>query len=267
MTNLKTFCVSDIPSKNLEKLNLDLVGVGQKKFSKEYLTCDNGINIQSKEKYYSELTFHYWFWKNMLNNLDENLWIGFCQKRRFWIKDNSSKINNIDDLKKNILRSIPNEWSNYDAFICEPIEVSPAKTIKLIKRGWKNWIKDPSILINKDKHNIKLQFDMFHGYGNLDKAIDLMKSDQKDKFRKYVNNNTKFNPNIMVISKKLILNKWFNELFDWLFQCERIFGFDNLSGYDTGRLYAYLSERYLSFWFNEFYKVKSCPWIFFDTSK
>ena len=71
----------------------------------------------------------------------------------------------------------------------------------------------------------------------------------------------------MVISKKLVLNKWFNELFDWLFKCEKIFGFDNLSGYDTGRLYAYLSERYLSFWFNEFYKVKSCPWIFFDTSR
>ena len=267
MTNLKTYCVSNLANSNLEKLDLTLVGVGENEFPQNYITCKKGENIQNKEKYYSELTFHYWFWKNELKNMNDDIWIGFCQKRRFWIKDEHSKINNIEDLKKNILRSIPNEWDNYDAFICEPIQVSPAKKIKLIKRGWRNWIKDPSILFNKNKHNIKLQFDMFHGYGNLDKAINLMKSDQKDKFRKYVNDNTKFNPNIMVISKKLILNKWFSELFDWLFKCEKIFGFDNLSGYDTGRLYAYLSERYLSFWFNEFYKVKSCPWIFFDTNR
>ncbi len=267
MTNLKTYCVSNLANSNLEKLDLTLVGVGENEFPQNYITCKKGENIQNKEKYYSELTFHYWFWKNELKNMNDDIWIGFCQKRRFWIKDEYSKINNIEDLKKNILRSIPNEWDNYDAFICEPIQVSPAKKIKLIKRGWRNWIKDPSILFNKNKHNIKLQFDMFHGYGNLDKAINLMKSDQKDKFRKYVNDNTKFNPNIMVISKKLILNKWFSELFDWLFKCEKIFGFDNLSGYDTGRLYAYLSERYLSFWFNEFYKVKSCPWIFFDTNR
>ena len=27
MTNLKTYCVTDVPSKNLERLNLSLVGV------------------------------------------------------------------------------------------------------------------------------------------------------------------------------------------------------------------------------------------------
>ena len=35
--------------------------------------------------------------------------------------------------------------------------------------------------------------------------------------------------------------------FPWLEECEKIFGFDKLKGYDTTRLYAYLSERYLSF--------------------
>ncbi len=267
MTNLKTYCVSNLVSSNLEKLDLTLVGVGKNEFPKNYITCEKGDNIQEKERYYSELTFHYWFWKNELKNTKEDTWIGFCQKRRFWIKENFSRINNIEDLKKNLLRSIPEEWDNYDAFVCEPIKVSPAKRLKLIKRGWKNWIKDPSILFDKNKHNIKLQFDMFHGYGNLDKAIDIMKPDQREKFRYYINNNIQFNPNIMVISKKFILNKWFNDLFDWLFDCEKIFGFENLRGYDTGRLYAYLSERYLSFWFNEFYKVKECPWIFFETNR
>ena len=55
-------------------------------------------NIYYKEKYYSELTFHYWYWKNLIK-LNDNGWVGFCQKRRFWIKSSSIKkkidINNI----------------------------------------------------------------------------------------------------------------------------------------------------------------------------
>ena len=34
---------------------------------------------------------------------------------------------------------------------------------------------DPSILNQKQKQNIKLHFDMHHGFGVLDKAIDRMK--------------------------------------------------------------------------------------------
>ena len=70
----------------------------------------------------------------------------------------------------------------------------------------------------------------------------------------------------MVISKK-ILGQWFESLFQWLFNCEKIFGFNELLGYDKGRLYAYLSERYLSFWFSYYYKTKQVPWKFFDTVK
>ena len=46
--------------------------------------------------------------------------------------------------------------------------------------------------------------------------------------------------------------------------CEKIFGFDRLKGYDTTRLYAYLSERYLSFWFKKYTKFKAHPWVFLD---
>jgi len=267
MTNLKTYCVTDVPSENLEKLDLTLVGVGNKKFSNKYIKCEGGINIQEKEKYYSELTFHYWFWKNELDTFDHKIWIGFCQKRRFWLKDNKNIITNISDLNENILRSIPNDWDKYDAIICDPIKVSPAKKMKLIKRGWRNWIRNPLILLDVKKHNIKLQFDMFHGYGLLDEAVNLLKKEQKDAFKSFLNNNIEFNPHIMVISKKTILNRWFSDLFEWLFNCEKLFGFEKLVGYDKGRLYAYLAERYLSFWFNHFYNSKSHPWLFYDTIK
>ena len=62
--------------------------VGKKIPPKNYITCNKDKNIFSKEKHYSELTFHYWYWKNKLDLNDKN-WLGFCQKRRYWIKKNS----------------------------------------------------------------------------------------------------------------------------------------------------------------------------------
>ena len=43
---------------------------------------------------------------------------------------------------------------------------------------------------------------MHHGFGVLDKAINIMKNEDREKFREFVNKETKFNPHIMVISKK-----------------------------------------------------------------
>ena len=60
--------------------------------------------------------------------------------------------------------------------------------------------------------------------------------------------------------------KWFEDLFDWLFKCETLFGLNKLKGYDQKRLYAFLAERYLSFWFIKYSKSKSWPWCFFDTT-
>ena len=64
--------------------------------------------------------------------------------------------------------------------------------------------------------------------------------------------------------KKNIINNWFNSLFPWLERCEKVFGFENLSGYDTQRLYAFLAERYLSFWFEKYTKNLEWPWILYE---
>ena len=34
-------------------------------------------------------------------------------------------------------------------------------------------------------------------------------------------------------------------------KCENVFGFNKLEGYETTRIYAYLAERYLSYWFKK----------------
>lgn len=268
MTNLKIYCVSDIPIPDLEKLDLILAGVGEKKFPNNYITCLDGINIQNKQKYYSELTFHYWLWKNEFGNLDNKTWIGFCQKRRFWINKNS--INN--EIEKNsfsnqVLQSVPDEWDGFDSVICEPIYVNNVKKMKMIKRGFKSIIKDPSIFFNKKKQSLTFHFDMHHGYGNLNKAINLLNKEDRKDFFDYCNKSISYNPHIMFIAKPNIVNKWFETLFPWLLRCEKEFGFKNLLGYDTQRLYAYLAERYLSFWFNKYTKTIYWPWKFFDTTQ
>ena len=70
----------------------------------------------------------------------------------------------------------------------------------------------------------------------------------------------------MFIAKKKIMQKWFSILFPWLKRCEDRFGFENLKGYETTRIYAFLSERYLSFWFKKYTNFKEHPWVFLNVN-
>ena len=263
MNKIKIYCITNEKVKHLEKTNLTLVGVGKKSFPRNYINCTKGKNIQYKEKNYSELVFHYWFWKNELKKFNSNTWIGFCQKRRFWVKS-KVEIKNLKKLKKNLINKPDPKWKNFESIICKSIRVDNPKKMKIIKRGWKNLVKDPSIFFDNRKQTIKLHFDMHHGFNVLDKAIDKLDLKDRNQFRKFVNENISFNPHIMFISKKKIINKWFKALFKWLFKCEKIFGFSELKGYDQERLYAYLAERYLSFWFKKYTKYLEWNWSFYE---
>ena len=264
MLNLHIYCVTDKPVPHLKKSGYILCAAKNGEFPETYLNCETGDNIIHKEKYYSELTFHYWFWKNKLKiNSD---WVGFCQKRRYWIKSESKdKDINFENLNHHLLIEPETSWKNYDSIICEPIDVSGVKKVKLIKRGWKSLIKDPTIFFNTKKQTIKLHFDMHHGHKNLDKAIDLLDKNDKKDFTDYVAHKNYYNPHLMFISKSYIIDKWFNSLFPWLERCEKIFGFEKLDKkYDTKRLYAFLAERYLSFWFKKYTNFKEHPWRFLN---
>ena len=75
-------------------------------------------------------------------------------------------------------------------------------------------IKKPSLFFDKSKRNIKFHFDMMHGNGNLDKAIDLLDQKDRDDFRKFVNTEVSFFPHNMFICKsQKILNKYYSDIF------------------------------------------------------
>ena len=108
---------------------------------------------------------------------------------------------------------------------------------------------------------------MWHGNGNLDKAIDLLEENEREDFRRYTRTNISFSRgNMFVCRSKKIINNYYNSIFPWLIKCEKIFGFD-LKGYGKIRMYTFLAERYLSYWFSKYTKPLFWPVIFYDITK
>ncbi len=266
MNNLNMFCLTINPKHEnlIKKIGYTPVGLGNKKFSNYCLSDKTGDNISSKNEFYGEYTFHYWLWKNYVNKLDDN-WIGFCQYRKFWtIREQFENIS-LENLSDNLLKKIPDEFQDYDVILGKPFFVNERKTMKFIKNGFPLIMANPKILFKRDLRTINFHFDLMHGRGNLHKAIDVLDEKNKTDFKNFVNTEVSFNPHNMFICKsKKILLKYYQDIFPWLKSCEKIFGFDNLEGYGLKRIYGFLAERYLSYWFKKNTKYLEIPILFFD---
>ena len=131
MSKLEMYCVTNKRLKFLESSNYNLSWVGLGECPENYIKSNAKINIFRKEKYYSELTFHYWYWKNLLD-LNSDNWIGFCQKRRFWSNNKINEYRNLSsfNIKQNIIMEPSNEWKGYEVILCEPININNAKKLK-----------------------------------------------------------------------------------------------------------------------------------------
>ena len=133
MSNLKIFCVTNKKISHLEGSSLLLASVGKEKFNKNYLKSNIQDNIFYKEKYYSELTFHYWYWKNLIQQ-EKAEWVGFCQRRRIWLKNSSSKeFINKQNIKNHILDFPDPSWSGYDSILCGEIKTSGNRAPNIIR--------------------------------------------------------------------------------------------------------------------------------------
>jgi len=267
MNNLKMFCLSLEPNhyKFIKNLNYIPVGLGEKVFNESWYTDKRGLSISKKNKYYGEYTYHYWLWKNYLHKIEDG-WIGFCQYRKFWslqqYEQKNITFNNLNDL---VLRNIPKHLEENETIIGKPVFVNEWKMMKFIKKGYKIIIKKPNTLINKKKRNLNFHFDLMHGENNLNKAIDLLDSTNQNDFKKFVNTEVSFNPHNMFICKsKDMLRSYYEDLFPWLEKCEDLFGFDNLVGFGKIRIYGFLAERFMSYWFQKNTKFATIPIIFHD---
>jgi len=270
MKNLNMFCLSLEPKHYnfIKELGYLPVGLGEKNFSKEWFSDRSGINISKKNKYYGEYTYHYWIWKNYLDKIEDG-WIGFCQYRKFWsLVEYKNEDINFNNLSAKVLKEIPKEFDNYETILGTPFFVNHFKPMKFIKHGLRIFIKNPLLFFSEKKRNINFHFDLMHGEKNLNKAIDLLDEKNKDDFRKFVDTEVSFNPQNMFICKsKKKLKSYYEDLFPWLERCEKLFGFENLKGYGLTRIYTFLAERFMSYWFRKNTKSTLMPIIFFDIRK
>ena len=63
--------------------------------------------------------------------------------------ENKAKIKNLKTLKNNLILRPDKKWEKFNSIICKPIRVDNPKKIKILKRGWRNFTKDPSVFINQ----------------------------------------------------------------------------------------------------------------------
>jgi len=266
MDYLKIYCMS-IHNSNLETIkNLNYIPVGLYKndFSSEWLRDNSGENISHKNPFYGEYTFYYWYWKNLLKKKNENEWVGFSHYREHWGNNLSNKSNHIKDL---VLQKFHPEWLDYDAVIGKPIFIGGTKLIKVLKYGKLAILRNPSAILSKKGRTIRWQFEMFHGIKKLDKAIDLLPDADREEFRIFTRTQNSFSRGNMFITKsQKIMDDYFNYIFKWLKKCEKLFGFD-LNGYGQIRIYTFLAERFLPFWFKKYTKSIEWPVIFYDINK
>ena len=269
MKNLNMFCLSLEPNhyEFIKNLGYLPVGLGDKKFNNNWINDKSGINISNKNKNYGEYTYHYWFWKNYLNKIDDK-WIGFCQYRKFWtLKEHTIKDTNITNLNTKVLKSIPHELEEYETILGEPIFVNQFRMMKFIKTASKLFIKKPNLIFKKNR-NLNFHFDWMHGENNLKNAINLLDEENRNDFSKFVSKEVSFNPHNMFICKsKKILANYYGTVFPWLDKCEKLFGFESLEGYGKIRIYGFLAERFMSYWFRKNTNFATIPITFYDIRK
>ena len=253
-------CLHEKNYETVKKLGYVPVGLGKEKFSSKWLRDNQGENISEKNPYYGEYSFHYWLWKNKIDQINDDTWIGFCAYRRFWL---NNKKNIFLQKRENFLSKIPEEWNDYNVILGQHFFVNKMKFSKMVKHGLRSLFDYPSAIFEKNR-NIKFHFNSFHGFGKLDRAIDLMNDEDKEGFRKFVEQNNSYNMgNMFICNSKKIIKSYYNSLFPWLKRCENEFGFKSKS-YGETRIYGFLAERYLSYWFNKYNKPLVWPIIFFD---
>jgi hypothetical protein len=268
MKNLHIYCISLNPlhKKLIEKMEYIPVGLGDENFEEGWTQDKSGESIAFKNAHYGEYTFHYWLWKNKKINFDG--WIGFCQYRKFWKKKISNEIvSDFESLNKILLKEIPQELEKFESILLEKQFVNKFRFSKFMKHNLRTMLKSPSLFVDAKKRTIKFQFDMMHGEGRLEEAINVMAEKERIDFKNFVNSEVSFNPQNMFICKnKEILFSYYDSLFPWLENCEKIFGFKDLKGFGLKRIYGFLAERYMSYWFKKYTKHTVLPMQFKDIS-
>ena len=229
MKKVQIYCTSIKYYSILNKLPgyIKPLGLGEAEFPNTWLDEKKNKNIAHLNKYYGELTGFYWVWKNKINELDEDDFIGFCHYRKLWLdyKSNTKNKSSLKSVYENLLKS--------DNKIFNKVEVIQVQPITF---------KDRSLLDD---------FKIIHKNKALEKSLDFLEDSIRLKFLEFLKKNELF-PLNMFIAKKPLFIKYCNIIFPWLEECMNYCQEQKLLiSYNT-RLPAFLAERFTSFWFSQY---------------
>lgn len=191
-----------------------------------------GINISDKNKYYAELTGHYWVWKNFLQTTDAE-YIGFCHYRRFF-DFNMTQMPNIPFM--------PILTNDFEKLFSQYSEEN------ILKR-----IEGYDIVLPhrfKFENEILTQYIEYHNPRDLSIALDLIKEMYPDYFLptlKFISSKEMY-PCLQFIMKKELLSEYFEWIFTFLNILEQRINWENYTEYMDVRTPAYIAERFFNVW-------------------
>ena len=284
---LIVFSLAHKPVEYLDKLSLNTiaVGVGKNKFPSNWLNTNVGENINYKHFAYAEMAGQYWVWKNyILKNLNNNIWIGFSQYRRHWIKSESfldkifyGSLGNFFfkilicrlassrlTLYSSYLRSVYEKYFNNT--VNPPIKIDDLSK-NILNKPLKNWDDYDVILTNsiflgdsiKDQYCGAAQVDS----SCLDQIISYMPINLQKKFNNYLEKNHSICGHNMYIAKPKVLNEYFSFLFNFYEKIENIINKKtNSKIIEIPRFFGHFNERFSDFWFRNFKKFTTLPMRF-----
>ena len=226
MFNLEIYCTALQYFNVLDKLPsyIKPLGLGNHTYPKHWLAETNGENIVDLNNYFAEWTGLYWIWKNRLNNMSDNHWVGNCHYRKLWLNGlfNKKQKFSFKSLHSNLLKPDNPIFLN-----CDVIQLQPT-------------------FLKKD--TVFQQFENVHGKNILENCINFLDTEDTDKFRKYLNGN-KLCVLAMFIAKAHIFKSYCESVFPFLYKCLDYCLKNNLCKGNNVRLPAHIVERYTTYWF------------------
>ena len=230
--SLKIFCMT---VKNLDVLNKlpDYVvpfGLGDENYPQSWLNEKKGNNLRNLNRFYGEATGMYWIWKNYMNRIDQNDWIGFCQYRRLWLNGllKSKQISSFSSLYSNLLKKNNELFSSSSSILLQPTIIT--------------------------RQNLKEQFNTLYGRNIIDECISFIKEKDRNDFSNFLLGN-KISICNMFITKPKIFTLYCQDMFDWIEKCFKYCSENNLLNDKNLRLPIFMVERFTSFWFEKYTDV------------
>jgi hypothetical protein len=247
-----------------------MVGCGNSiAFPSSWQKSNEKKNISEKFFSYADLVGHYYIWKNCLDKYQQDTWIGFSQYRRLWIKNKITNDLELKSLNRIILTDIDESWNKYDAII-PPAFFFRKKKKEIVKNILLFPIKR-DVSLFKYKTTVLDQFAQSLGPFGKDLIFEIIKylppSESYD-FLEFLKSRTHLSAHGMYISKVKIINRYSKLIFEWFLKCENIINKNNnLPLIKNSRIFQYINERFLDYWFSKYCKVLRWPMIMYNKNK